>query len=470
MGPSIRRRLSLLVLASIALVWGIALVSSYRQASREVGEWEKARLAELAQILALLDQHNLTALANARIDVREEEKGGDPGANDLDDDDTLPRDALFQVRRANGDILAGSPQLHALGAWDLPLPPASGEHDITLGGQMYHTFTLRDTVLGHTVRVFEPANTRSDLVSGVASRIARPTLVALPVLALLVWFSIGWSLAPLKVLSNAIRSRDINRMEPVEIGHAPTEVRPLVDAINLMLARLQSSLERERAFTADAAHELKTPLAAIKVQAQVALGEQDAALQRLAMQRVLQGVDRSARLAEQLLLLARLDTHEKLSTVPLKPASVAKNALLANERSAQQKNISVSLLGDTHAEIDAEPVLIGILLDNLLDNAIKYGRDGGRIEVAVRRADDRVQLTVRDDGPGVAPDDLARLTHRFFRATGQQATGSGLGLSIVARIAEHFGARLHLGTGIGSGGLAVELSFPAYAPARAPAR
>ena len=469
MGPSIRRRLSLLVLASIVLVWSIALVSSYRQASREVGEWEEARLAELAQILALLDQQNLTALANARIDVREEEKGGDPGANDLDDDDTLPRDALFQVRRANGDILAGSPQLRALAAWDLPLPPASGGHDITLGRQMYHTFTLRDTALGHTVRVFEPANTRSDLVSGVASRIARPTLVALPVLALLVWFSIGWSLAPLKVLSNAIRSRDINRMEPVDIGHAPTEVRPLVDAINLMLARLQSSLERERAFTADAAHELKTPLAAIKVQAQVALGEQDAALQRLAMERVVQGVDRSARLAEQLLLLARLDMHEKLSTVPLKPASVAKNALLANERSAQQKNISVSLLGDTHAEIYAEPVLIGILLDNLLDNAIKYGRDGGRIEIAVRRAEDRVQLTVRDDGPGVAPDDLARLTHRFFRATGQQATGSGLGLSIVARIAEHFGARLHLGTGIGNGGLAVELSFPAYAPARAPA-
>jgi two-component system sensor histidine kinase QseC len=334
---------------------------------------------------------------------------------------------------------------------------------------MYHTFTLRNTTLGHTVRVFEPANTRSDLVSGVASRIARPTLIALPVLALLVWFSIGWSLAPLKVLSDAIRSRDINRMEPVDIGHAPTEVRPLVDAINLMLSRLQNSLERERAFTADAAHELKTPLAAIKVQAQVALGEQNTALQRLAMERVVQGVDRSARLAEQLLLLARLDVQEKVSTVPLKPASVAKNTLLANERYAQQKNISVMLIGDMRAEINAEPVLIGILLDNLLDNAIKYGRNGGSIEVAVRHADDRVQLTVRDDGPGVAPDDLTRLTNRFFRATGNQATGSGLGLSIVARIAEHFGARLHLGTGIGERGLAVEVSFPAYAAAEAPA-
>jgi two-component system sensor histidine kinase QseC len=117
------------------------------------------------------------------------------------------------------------------------------------------------------------------------------------------------------------------------------------------------------------------------------------------------------------------------------------------------------------AEINAEPVLIGILFDNLLDNAIKYGRAGGCIEVAVQSEFGRVQLTVRDDGPGVAPSDLARLTNRFFRATGNHATGSGLGLSIVARIAEHFGASLRLGAGIGERGLAVEVSFPAYAEA-----
>lgn len=463
---SIRRRLMLLILVSIALIWGVALVSSYRQATREVSEWEDARLAELAQILALLDQRNLVTLANARIDVREEEKGGSPGANNEDDDDSLPRDALFQVRGANGVVLAGSPQLRALQAWDLPVPPVSSAQNITLGGKAWHSFTLRDTALGHTVRVFEPANTRSDLVSGVASRIAQPTLLALPALALLVWFGIGWSLAPLRILSGAIRVRDINRLEPVDIGHAPTEVRPLVDAINLVLSRLRHTLERERAFTADAAHELKSPLAAIKVQAQVALAEPDAALKRLAMERVVQGVDRSARLAEQLLLLARLDAHEKMSTAPLKPAAIAKDALLANERNAQQKNIRVTLTGDLRAEINAEPVLIGILLDNLLDNAIKYGRAGGSVEVAVQHALDRVRLTVRDDGPGVASGDLAHLTNRFFRATGNQATGSGLGLSIVARIAEHFDASLHLGAGIGERGLAVEVSFPAYAGAR----
>jgi two-component system, OmpR family, sensor histidine kinase QseC len=463
---SIRRRLVLLVLASIVLIWGIALISSYDRAKREVGKWEGARLIEVAQILALLDQTNLNTLAKARIDVREEEKGGEAGANNSDDDDALPRDALFQVRKPNGEVLAGSPELHALQAWDLPVPPVSSAQDIMLGAQMWHTFTLRDTALGHTVRVFEQANTRSDLVSGVASRIARPTLIALPVLALLVWLSIGWSLAPLRTLSGEIRVRDINRLEPVDIGRAPTEVRPLVDAINLVLSRLRHSIERERAFTADAAHELRTPLAAIKVQAQVALAEADPALQRLAMQRVVQGVDRSARLAEQLLLLARLDVHEKMSTAPLRLAVVARDALLANEHNAQHRDIRVSLTGDPQARIYAEPMLIGIMLDNLLDNAIKYGRAGGNIEVAVNQADDRVQLIVRDDGPGVAPEDLAHLTNRFFRATGSQASGSGLGLSIVARIAEHFDANLQLGAGIGARGLGVELSFPAYVEER----
>jgi two-component system sensor histidine kinase QseC len=127
--------------------------------------------------------------------------------------------------------------------------------------------------------------------------------------------------------------------------------------------------------------------------------------------------------------------------------------------------MSIVFAGDTRAEIAAEPLLIGILLDNLIDNAIKYGRAGGAIEVAVRREHDRVLLTVRDDGPGVAHEDLAHLTSRFFRAPGNQATGSGLGLSIVARIVEHFDARLRFDAGIGTRGLAVEVSFPFHASA-----
>jgi two-component system, OmpR family, sensor histidine kinase QseC len=464
MFASIRRRLVFLILASIALVWTIALVSSYRHAAHELEEWEDARLAEFAQFLVVLNPTDLTALAKTHIDARDE---FDPRHTDAkDDEDSLPRDILLQVRDADGRVLASSPELASLQGWDAQTPAAPGTRTMTLGGKPWHTFTLHDAASGRTVRVLEPANMRSDLATGAARRISRPIAFALPVLALLVWFSIGHSLAPLKMLSNAIRTRDVSKLEPIEMGPTPAEVRPLVDALNQLLARLALSLKRERAFTSSAAHELKTPLAAIKVQAQVALGATDAESQQLAMQRVVQGVDRSAHLAEQLLLLARLDEHDKLPTAPLRLETLARHAIAASEPGARRKGMQVALIDESEScEVTAEPVLMGILLDNLIDNAIKYGDTGGRVEVAIRRDTRAVLLTVRDNGPGVTAEDRAHLTDRFFRVKGTRASGSGLGLSIVARIVEYFGAQLTFDAGIGGAGLSAEIAFPVAAEA-----
>ncbi|SDI89732.1 ATP-binding protein [Paraburkholderia phenazinium] len=459
MPRSIRGRLALLVLASIALVWTIALGWSYRQATREVAEWDDARLVQLAQFIVLLDQADLSVLANTRIDARTEYSRHPNGATATDGDEA-PREALFQVRDRDGCVLASSARLASLGAFELPADATPGAHIVTLGGQPWHSYILQDSTTGRTARVLEPPNSRSDLTTGVAGRIAKPIAVALPVLALLVWISIGHSLAPLQALSKAIRARDASKLEPIEIGPTPVEVRPLVDAINQLLLRLRLSIDRERAFTADAAHELRTPLAAIKVQAQVALVAQDAAQQQLAMQRVVQGVDRSAHLAEQLLLLARLDEHRTIPGHLVALAALAQDAIAANEPNARRKGMSVALIGDAHSEVIAEPVLMDILLDNLIDNAIKYGDAGGRVEVTIRRNAQAVMLTVADNGPGVAPGDIARLTGRFFRVTGNGASGSGLGLSIVARIAEYFGAKVDFSAGINDRGLAVHVSFP----------
>ncbi|WP_206997121.1 ATP-binding protein [Trinickia mobilis] len=459
MPASIRRRLVFLILASIALVWTVALVSSFRHAAREVEEWEDARLAEFAQFLVVLNPADLAALAKTHIDARDEYDTNH--ANSTDDEDPLPRDILLQVRDAGGRILASSPELGSLPGWDARTPAAPGICTLTLGGKLWHAYTLRDNASGRTVRVLEPANTRSDLATGAARRISRPIAFALPILALLVWISIGHSLAPLRMLSNAIRTRDVGKLEPIEMGPTPTEVRPLVDAINQLLARLALSIKRERAFTSDAAHELKTPLAAIKVQAQVALGATDTASQQLAMQRVVQGVDRSAHLAGQLLLLARLDEHDPLPAAPVELDTLARHAIAAKEPNARRKGMQVALIDGEPCEVVAEPLLMGILLDNLIDNAIKYGDAGGRVEVAIRRDTRAVLLTVRDDGPGVTAEDRARLTDRFFRCKGAGAGGSGLGLSIVARIVEYFGAQLTFDAGIGGAGLGAEVAFPA---------
>lgn len=465
MPASIRRRLVFLILASIALVWTVALVSSYQHAARELEEWEDARLAEFAQFLAVLNPADLATLAKRHIDARDE--FDITHVNAKDDEDALPRDILLQVNDADGRILASSPELASLRGWDGATPPNPGARTMMLGDKLWRTFTFRDTASGRTVRVLEPANTRSDLATGAAKRISRPIAFALPVLAILVWLSIGHSLAPLKMLSNAIRSRDASKLEPVEMGPTPAEVRPLVDALNQLLSRLASSIKRERAFTSDAAHELKTPLAAIKVQAQVALGATDTASQQLAMQRVVQGVDRSAHLAEQLLLLARLDEDAMLPTSPVRLETLARNAIAAKAPGARRKDMHVALIDSEPCEVVAAPLLMGILLDNLIDNAIKYGEAGGRVEVAIRREAQVVRLTVRDNGPGVAAEDRARLTDRFFRCTGTQASGSGLGLSIVARIVEYLGAQLTFDAGIGGAGLSAEIAFPAAAVAGA---
>ena len=464
MPGSIRGRLALLVLASITLVWAITLGWSYREATREVGEWDDARLVQLAQFIVLLDQNDLSVLSRTRLDARTE-YGRRPGHANGNDGDKSPREALFQVRDAQGRVLASSAQLEPLGAFEAPADATTSARTVILGGKPWHTYVLHDGVSGRTVRMLESTNQRSDLTTGVARRIAKPIALALPVLALMVWISIGHSLAPLEALSKAIRTRDASKLEPIKIGPTPVEVRPLVDAINQLLSRLELSINRERAFTADAAHELKTPLAAIKVQAQVALVAKDVAQQQLAMQRVVQGVDRSAHLAEQLLLLARLDEHHKVPAQPVALAALVKDAIATNEPDARRKGMTVALVGEANYKVMAEPVLMDIMLDNLIDNAIKYCDEGGRVEVSIRRDADAVVLTVGDNGPGVDAEDITRLTDRFFRVTGNRANGSGLGLSIVARIAEYFGARLDFDTGIGGRGLAVHVSFPGPAVA-----
>jgi two-component system sensor histidine kinase QseC len=472
MPASMRRHLMLLVFASITLVWAITLLSSFRHATAEVEEWEDARLAQFAQTLTLLDQNDLTALSKAHVDAREEYgRGGSNG-----DDDKLPRNMLFQVRDGDGRVLAASPDLAPLGAWDPPSElapqPRQGTRMITLGGaagagqaggQPWHTYTLHDGPSGRTVRVLEPANTRSDLATGAARRISEPIAFALPILALLVWISIGHSFRPLRILSTVIDAREVSQLEPIDMGRSSSEVRPLIDAINHLLSRLRHSIVRERTFTADAAHELKTPLAAIKVQAQVALAAQDTLQQQLAMERVVQGVDRSARLVEQLLLLARLDEHDRMPMWAVALDGLARDVIVAKEDEALRKDIRVALVSDARFEIVAEPVLVNMLFDNLIDNALKYCDSGDRVEVAIRRDARAVLLTVRDDGPGVGIEELGRLTDRFFRGTGASSTGSGLGLSIVARIVEYFGARLSFGVGIDGRGLAVEIAFPCAA-------
>jgi two-component system, OmpR family, sensor histidine kinase QseC len=457
---SIRHRLLLMVLSCLFLVWIVAVYDCFRHASHEVQEWEDARLVEYAALIARLDPADLGRFAQTPIDARFElpPAGGHRSAEP--DSDELPRDILFEVLDAEGNPLASSipHDISSLASWaDASDAPSTVE----LAGTAWRLYALRDAKTERTVRVMETSNTRSDLASGTATQIVRPLLVALPVLAVLLWFVIGRSLLPLKTLSATIRVRDANSLTPLGMAGVPTEVRSLVDAIDRLLSQLRLSMVRERAFTSDAAHELKTPLAAIKVQAQVALSATDPAVQQLAMQRVVQGVDRSHRLAEQLLLLARLDEYERVPDCAVATGELVGEAIARHVAHAREKGIDLSTRRASSSAIQADPVLIGILLDNLIDNAIKYGTAQGRVEVSLTDRGSTQCLAVLDDGPGVPEAEYARLTDRFYRGTGAQSPGSGLGLSIVERIARYFDGTVRFGPGLGGKGLAVLVEFPA---------
>ncbi|KVL15685.1 hypothetical protein WK78_03450 [Burkholderia cepacia] len=456
---SIRRRVSSMALGCVTVVWLVAVFGSFRYATREIGEWEDARLVEYASLLVNLSPADLDRLARVPPDARVEldRRGSKPAPET--DGDRLPRDVLFEVRDARGQVVASSLPAGAAGLPDAHDPRGVPE-TIVIRGASWRTHTLRDDASGRRIRVMEIANTRSDLATGTARGIVLPLIVALPVLALLLWYLIGRGLAPLKTLSTLIGARDARSLEPLGIAAVPDEVRPLVDAIDRLLARLRQSIVRERAFTSDAAHELKTPLAAIKVQAQVAIATDDPALQRLAMQRVVQGVDRSARLAEQLLLLARLDEYERIPTRAVAVRELVEAALDRHLAKASDKAIDLVAGPVSERAIDADPILIGILLDNLVDNAVKYGRPGGRIELGVRDDGALQCIVVRDDGPGVAPGEHERLGDRFYRGSGAQSPGSGLGLSIVTRIAQYLGGTVQFGHGIGGQGLGVAVALP----------
>ncbi|BCF96946.1 hypothetical protein PPGU19_015150 [Paraburkholderia sp. PGU19] len=452
MTHSIRRKLTLLVLSGVALVWSYSLYSSYHKAIDEVEEWDETRVKLIARALLVVDPRDVSAFAKASLDP----------VDDDGDNDASTR-LLFEVATADGRILAASPGLSSSG---LPTRLAGASGPVRIDDAKWHVYVFGDTTRDRTVRVFEQRTHRSELSTMIAQRIARPLAFSLPVLAALVWLAISSSLTPLRTLSEAIEARSPDNLDAIAVKVVPDEVFPLVAALNTLLQRLRRSLDRERAFTSDAAHELKTPLAAIKVQAQVALTARDPGRQRRAMQRVVEAVDRSTHLADQLLALARLEETTPLPSARVDLADMARACIADQHGHADHKQMSLTQRSDGATIVRAPPALVRMLLDNLVDNAIKYGHVQGRVEIATWNDADSIYVEVRDDGPGVPEEDLSRLHDRFFRGTSHVEKGSGLGLSIVARIVAQLRGKLDYTAGMDGKGFGVRVGLPLPDPVR----
>jgi two-component system, OmpR family, sensor kinase len=344
---------------------------------------------------------------------------------------------------------------------EAPLPPVQELGYSTVSGPGGRWRVYATAIGGQVIQVGQPEKVRGDLAFQAASRTLVPLAVLLPLMAFLVWRIVGRGLAPLDRLASAAAARTPAALEPFAEGGVPVEALPLVRSLNDLLSRLRTAMAAQRAFVADAAHELRTPLAALKLQLQLAERAPDGQARAAALAELAQGLERGTHLVQQLLTLARLDPGAgpapELVPVPLSELvrqAVADHALLAE---AKGIDLGAGTLEES-AAVAGDAAALRTLLANLVDNAIRHTPRGGRIDLSAGAGAGAPWLEVVDTGPGIAPRERARVFDRFVRLPGAGEGGSGLGLSIVQAIAERHGASVALSDTPG-GGLTVRVSF-----------
>lgn len=334
------------------------------------------------------------------------------------------------------------------------VPNARREETVTVwaGDELWRVH-VRPGPEGVTAQVAQPMEERLELLEEMAENLAWPALGLLAMLGLLSWLLIRRLLRPLEDTAMLIDAKSPHDLTPVRAQNPPRELQPILAALNALLARLAQALDSERRFTADAAHELRTPLAALRMRVQ--LIERELKLPGAHLKQLRADLDRCTALVENLLALARLEPR----TEPLVRETVDLNKLLDN-LNLQTANIQLERALAVPM-VQAAPVLLASALRNLVDNAARYGGEGVRVRIeTMPLPEGGVRLAVRDDGAGVPPGQRERLGERFFRVLGTGQTGNGLGLSIVARIAALHGARLHFEDGLDGRGLSAVLDFP----------
>ena len=334
-----------------------------------------------------------------------------------------------------------------------------GFKNIDIDGKSWRIFVVRSNDAHFEVQVGQKLKKRLDILDELAESLTIPALLLLAMVGAVSWYCVNRVMKPINLTAHALTQKSRDDLSPVLLEGQPTELKPIVNALNGMLLRLDSALQAERRFTADAAHELRTPLAALGMHVQL-LQRQHTAL-AIPFQKLRDDVDRTTALVENLLALARLDP---INQDGMKRHSVALTPFLhdlidAHSTHANRREITVELKSEV-ASLNMNPELMAIALRNLLDNALRYCPAKSTIQIKITDASGVVRIAICDDGPGVDDEQRNRLSERFFRVLGSGEAGNGLGLSIVRRIAELHGAKLSFGRGLHTRGLGVFLDFP----------
>jgi two-component system OmpR family sensor kinase len=443
---SIRRQLLVWLLAGLLLGVAVAAVGTYLRARQEANALFDHQLQEM--VASLTDAPFAAAPAGA---------SGNGAADDA---------LVVQIWDRNGmQLYLSQPQRV------LPQHAQLGFTNLRTESGEWRVFSALTG--SQVVQVAQPMRARRELAASMALRTIVPLLAVLPALGLLIWFIIARGLEPLERVAAAVGRRSPTQLEPLAERGLPGEVQPLVRALNGLLERLGEALAVQRTFIADAAHELRTPLTAVHLQAQLAERAATEAERRKALADLKSGLERATRLSEQLLTLARTEPGVDASERPealVDLSALAREVIAELAPLAAEKAVDLGLSEGGKAVVRGDAEALRTLLSNLIDNAVRYTPSNGRVDITVQPEGDRVALAVRDNGPGIAPAERARVFDRFYR--GQSAStpqaaqrasvrGSGLGLAIVKRIADRHGAEIALGEGLEGKGLGVTVRFPA---------
>ncbi|MHB1092895.1 ATP-binding protein [Thiobacillus sp.] len=446
---SLRRRLVWLLTGSLATIWLLSALVVYQRAHREADELLDAQLTQVADtLLAIVSAGEVKHFAK---ELQHHSRH-------------TPVPIAFEVWYGKHGQMRRLVTSMGHDGFDPGIVPGFNEREFQ--GVRWRFYAVQDADGKYRVVVGQAHGAREDLAREIGQSLLIPAALALPLMALAVWWGIGRNLRPVETVAHQVGALDAQALLPLDESPAlPEEIAPLRTALNALIRRVNEAFENERRFTADAAHELRTPLAALKVQAQVASRAQTADSQQHALAQVIAGVDRMTHLVEQLLTLARVDpSTQGAAPPPLDPVEIVTAVCeeLLPQAHRQRQILVVDAVAGCRIAITA--AWLQVAVRNLLDNAVHYAGEGARIEVHL--APDRTDcvITVADNGPGVAPGLRSQLSARFVRGE-VEAEGCGLGLSIVARIATLSHARLELGEGLsrvdGGRGFSATLRFNA---------
>lgn len=451
---SLKKQLLLSLLSSLLLVWGLTVYISYKQTRDEIAQLFNAELAQSARVVHafvenLLQQKRLSKLwdQDKSPDLFELPILGEK----------YERKIAFQLRSVKDGVMLRS---ESAPEFALSLT-RNGYSQTEINNQHWHVYSISSNNGDYIIHVGQRDDIRRDLVESIASQSLLGVLLVLPVLGAIIGLIVSRTLRPLKQLKQQLSVREVGHLQPLSLDNLPEEVVPMVEQINTLFVLLEQAFANERNFTSDASHELRTPLAGMMTQLQVAQKTTDETMRVQALQKCQMAVVRMTHMVQQLLTLSRVQHQNAQVSKQLLDVNQSMISVMADiEHAARDKHIEIELQGQDGFAVEANPQLLDILFRNLLDNAIKYTPEGGKVLVRLIKHDLKIGVSIEDSGPGVADADYARISQRFFRCveTAQIAEGSGLGLSIVQRIIRLHDADIEFAKSA-LGGLKVSLRF-----------